>query len=463
MFVRPANWDKMSATERRAARTNSWVEAKDKKFASPRVAANYRLRAQRVVDLIALKKPDRVPCLPWVAGFIATHAGISPHDVMYDYNKLKMAYWKYVADFQPEYNVFSGSFNPGTVFDRLDYKVYSWPGHGVPEDRPFQTVEKEFMEASEYDDFISDPEAYYLRTYMPRAFGALGPLGMLPPLYATMELPFVPAFFVPLGLPEVQKAFQAMLDAGKEALRWATAMAEIDAPLFEERGMPALPGGFTKAPFDILGDTMRGTMGIMMDKFRRPNKVLAAVERITPTAIRMGVQVATAADNPFVFIPMHKGADGYLSDKDFKTFYWPSFKATLLGLIAEGLIPFNFVEGSYNDRLDVITDPDIQPGSIYWTFDKTNLKEVKKRFTGWAAFGAGIPAPLMYTGTPEQVEAWIRDAIDNLAGDGGLAIGTGVVLDHAKAENVRAMFETTDRYGNYSAMTPAELEVVGNG
>jgi hypothetical protein len=449
MFVKPPNWNTMSVAERRVARVCSWVDAKDRKFATPQAAANYRRRAQRLADLISLKKTDRVPCLPWVAGFIATYAGITPHDVMYDYEKLKLAYWKYVEDFEPEYNIFSGSFNPGPVFDRLDYKVYSWPGHGVAKDRPFQTVEKEFMEAADYDDFLDDPEAWYLRTYMPRAFGALAPLGMLPPVYATMELPFVPAFFVPLGLPEMQQAFQALMDAGREALRWATAMAEIDGPLFETRGMPALPGGFTKAPFDILGDTLRSTMGIMMDKFRRPNKVLAAVERITPTAIRMGVQVATAADNPFVFIPMHKGADGYLSDKDFKTFYWPSFKATLLGLIAEGLIPYNFVEGSYNERLDVITDPDIPAGSIYWTFDKTNLKEVKKRFAGWAAFGAGIPAPLMYTGSPEQVEAWIRDAIETLGQDGGMAIGTGVVLDHAKHENVRAMFETTERYGNF--------------
>jgi len=323
-------------------------------------------------------------------------------------------------------------------------------------DRSFQTVEKEFMEAGEYDDFINDPEAYYLRTYMPRAFGALGALGMLPPLYATMELPFVPAFFVPMGLPEMQQALQALMDAGKEALRWATAMAEIDAPLFEVRGMPALPGAFTKAPFDIVGDTMRGTMGIMMDKFRRPNKVLAACERITPTAIRMGVQIATAADNPFVFIPMHKGADGYLSDKDFKTFYWPSFKATLLGLVNEGLVPYNFVEGGYNERLDVITDPDIPAGSIYWTFDKTELTRVKERFRGWAAFGAGIPGSLMYTGTPQQVEEWIRDAIDTLAEDGGMAIGTGVVLDHATPENVRMMFAATERYGSYAPVAAAQ-------
>ena len=454
MFIRPANWAKMTPGERRAARLKSWIEA-DKNFATPEIAADYRQRTRRVADLISLKKPDRVPCMPQIGGFITSHAGVTPYEAMYDYDKLKMAFWKFFEDFSPEYNVFTGSFNPGPVFDKLDYKVYSWPGHGLPHDRSIQTIEKEFMEAGEYDDLIADPEAYYLRTYMPRVFGALGPLAILPSLYSTVELPAVPLLFVPIGLPEVQKAFETMLEAGREALRWAMAMGEIDARVFRERGVPLVCGGFTKAPFDFLGDTLRSTMGIMMDKFRRPKQLLAAVERLTPTAIGIGVKTATDGDNPFVFIPMHKGADGYLSDKDFKTFYWPTFKATLLGLIQEGLIPYNYVEGSYNERLDVITDPDIPPGSIYWVFDKTNLKEVKKRFQGWAAFGAGLPASLLFTGTREQVEAWIRDAIENLGYDGGMAIGTGVVVEHATAENMRAMFEATERYGSYGTSAGA--------
>jgi hypothetical protein len=64
-----------------------------------------------------------------------------------------------------------------------------------------------------------------------------------------------------------------------------------------------------------------------------------------PIATEMGVSGATAGDNPFVFIPLHKGADGFISDKDFKKFYWPTLKAVLLGLIEAGTIPYLFVEG----------------------------------------------------------------------------------------------------------------------
>ncbi len=37
----------------------------------------------------------------------------------------------------------------------------------------------------------------------------------------------------------------------------------------------------------------------------------------------------------------------------------------MLGLIGEGLVPYLFVEGGYNSRLDIITDPDIPAASTY--------------------------------------------------------------------------------------------------
>ena len=38
-----------------------------------------------------------------------------------------------------------------------------------------------------------------------------------------------------------------------------------------------------------------------------------------------------------------------------------------------------FVEGAYNQRLDIITDPDIPAGTTVWMFDQTDIREAKKR------------------------------------------------------------------------------------
>ncbi|MFN8597534.1 MAG: uroporphyrinogen decarboxylase family protein [Anaerolineae bacterium] len=449
MFTPPSNWRTLSAQARREARFADWMATDGKPMATPEAKATYLQHTQRVKDIVDLKKPDRVPLLPFMGAFFAQYAGITPHDVMYDYVKYTSAWLKYNRDFQPDYLVFSGAFNPGKVFDLLDYKVYRWPGHGIAETQPFQTVEGEYMRADEYDAYIADPEAYYMRTYMPRAFGALGGWAMLPSVFATMELPMLPAYMIPAGLPPVMQSFQAFMDAAKAALEYAMASGQADGQIMAEMGLPALPGGFTKAPFDIVGDTMRGTRAIMLDMYRQPAKLLAAVDRTVPIAVQLGVQTATGQGNPFVFIPLHKGADGFMSNADFKKFYWPSLKATLLGLINEGLVPYLFVEGGYNSRLDTIADPDIPAGSTYWSFDKTDMQEVKKKLGGWACFAGNLPNSMLHAGTPAQVADYVKQLIDTVAVDGGYALAAGAVVDEARPENLHAMFETCKTYGVY--------------
>jgi hypothetical protein len=449
MFTSPANWNKLSARDRREARFASWMSTEGKPMATPQAKETYARHTQRVKDIIDLKKPDRVPLLPFMGGFFAQYSGITPHDVMYDYDKYTTAWLKYNRDFKPDYLVFSGAFNPGKVFDLLDYKVYRWPGHNSPKTQPFQCVEAEYMHADEYDALIADPEGFYLRQYMPRAFGALSGWAMFPPLYASMELPMLPALMIPIGLPPVLQAFQAFVDAGKAALEYAGASARADGQIMAEMGLPALPGGFTKAPFDIIGDTLRGTRAIMLDMYRQPKKLLAALDRIAPIAVQMGVQTATGQDNPFVFIPLHKGADGFMSNADFKKFYWPTLKATLIGLIDAGLVPYLFVEGGYNQRLDTIADPEIPAASSYWSFDKTDMQAVKRKLGGWATFAGNVPNSMLHAGTPEQVTAYVKDLIDTVAVDGGYALAAGAVVDEARPENLHAMFETCKTYGVY--------------
>ncbi|MBL8057551.1 MAG: hypothetical protein JNK29_12665 [Anaerolineales bacterium] len=449
MFTPPANWRELSAQARREARFASWMKLEGRPMATPEAQATYTRHTRRVKDIIDLKKPDRVPLLPFMGSFFAIYGGITAREVMYDYAKYTQAWLKYNRDFRPDYLVFSGAFNPGKVFDLLDYKVYRWPGRGTPETQPFQCVEAEYMRADEYDWYIADPEGFYMRGYMPRAFAALSGWAMLPTVFATMELPMIPAFMIPAGLPPVVQSFKAFIAAAEAALEYAGASGQADGQIMAELGLPPLPGGFTKAPFDIIGDTLRGTRAIMMDMFRQPAKLLAALERTVPIAVQMGVGTATSQDNPFVFIPLHKGADGFMSNGDFKKFYWPSLKATLIGLVNEGLVPYLFVEGGYNHRLDVIVDPEIPAGSTYWTFDKTDMQAVKRKLGGWAAFGGNVPNSMLHAGTPEQVTAYVKELIDTVAVDGGYALATGAVVDEAKPENLHAMFETCKSYGVY--------------
>jgi uroporphyrinogen-III decarboxylase len=247
----------------------------------------------------------------------------------------------------------------------------------------------------------------------------------------------------------VQQAFQTFLEAGQAIMEWISAVGPIEGASIAVLGLPPTIGGFTKAPFDTLGDTLRGTRGIMLDMYRQPDKLIAAMERLVPIAIEMGVRNANSGDNPLVFIPLHKGADGFMSNADFEKFYWPTLKAVILGLIEAGTVPYLFVEGGYNQRLDIITDPDIPAGHTVWAFDHTDMNEVKKKLGGWACFAGNVPGSLLKAGTPQEVEAYVKKLIDEVAQDGGYILSNGAVIDDTNPENLHAMIDTGKEYGVY--------------
>ena len=60
MFTPPANWNKLTPTERREARFAAWMSTEGKPMATPEALATYKAHTQRVKDIVDLKKPDRV-------------------------------------------------------------------------------------------------------------------------------------------------------------------------------------------------------------------------------------------------------------------------------------------------------------------------------------------------------------------------------------------------------------------
>jgi hypothetical protein len=445
-------WEELTPGEKQEELFNRWLspkdaEGKDIKFQSPKAEKAYKERVTRIKDTIQLKKlPDRVPVFPMLSFFPAYYAGYTPQEMMYDYDKLAKAHKKYLLDFEPDVNPGIGIPTPGRVFDLLDYKLYAWPGHGVSPNSTYQCQEAEYMMADEYDALIRDPHYFFTTTYFPRIFGKLAGFKMLPNIANIQEIVFVGPNLVPFGLPPVQEAYKALLDAGAEALKWAGAVGAFGNEM-AALGFPGGAGGFTKVPFDTLGDTLRGTRGIMVDIYRQPDKVLEAMEAITPLMIDMGVSATQMAGNPLVMIPLHKGADGFLSDAQFKKFYWPCFKELLRGLINEGCVPLPFVEGGYNTRLEIIRD--IPKGSTFWTFDATDMAKAKKILGSVACVGGNVPTDLLSVGTPQQVKDYVKNLIDTCAKGGGYAVANGVAADDVKPENMKTMIDFTKEYGVY--------------
>jgi len=440
-------WEDMMPEEKQETRFQKWLSPEGVKFVSPEAERLYKERATRIKDAIQMKKkPDRVPVLLIPSFAPAFYSGLTPRDVMYDYEKANQTWKKFYVDIQPDAHFGCVAPGPGKFFDILDYKLYKWPGHGVAPESTYQAIEGEYMKADEYDALIQDPTYFFTTAYLPRVFGALEPFKQLPNLTTYVEMYGTGITFFPYGLPPVQAAFKKLLEAGDEALKW---MGYFGAFMKEmtELGFPAGQGGYTKAPFDIIADTLRGTKGIMMDMYRQPDKLIKAMDAMLPFWIQKGVIEANMNSNPLIFIPLHKGADGFMSDEQYKKFYWPYLKKIMLGLADEGVIPFIWAEGGYNSRLEVIRD--LPKGKTAWLFDIVDIAKAKKALYGIACVCGTMPTDLLTVGTPQQSRDHAKKCIDVAGKGGGYIMSNGAFFDEVKWENLKMIVETVKEYGVY--------------
>ena len=232
----------------------------------------------------------------------------------------------------------------------------------------------------------------------------------------------------------------------EEALKWIGACGALGGEMTAS-GYPGTFAGFTKAPFDVIGDTLRGTRGIMLDMYRQPDKVLEAMDRLTPIMIKMGVGAAHMNGNPMVFMPLHKGADGFLSDEQFKKFYWPTFRKVMIGLINEGCVPLPAAEGHWTSRMDILKD--IPKGKTLWMIDQSDMTKTKKTLGTVACLAGNVPSDMLKLGTAQQVKDYVKNLIDTAGKGGGCIVCNGAFFDEAKPENVKAMVEFAKVYGVY--------------
>jgi uroporphyrinogen-III decarboxylase len=304
----------------------------------------------------------------------------------------------------------------------------------------------EYMPASDYQDLIDDPTGYFLNVYFPKIFGSLEPFADFPLLPLVHEMPLVPLAMMPFGTPAMASALESLGTAGTAATHWNTVMGRATREIMA-KGLPGFSGGFSKAPFDVIGDSLRGARGIMTDMFRNKDELIEACDRLTPFMVKCGIATCQSSGHPMVYLPLHKGADTFMSERQFDTFYWPTLRKVAMGLIDAGLVPLLFAEGSYNTRLEIIGD--LPKGKAVWLFDKTDMHKAKATVGQRCCIAGNVPVSLLCTGRPAEVTDYCRDLIDTAAPGGGFILATGAGMQGARAENVKAMIDFSLEYGVY--------------
>jgi uroporphyrinogen-III decarboxylase len=250
-----------------------------------------------------------------------------------------------------------------------------------------------------------------------------------------------------LDTPEFRQLFRTLRKAAKAQAKYENITANFNAEM-ASLGFPQAShgGGAGGAPFDLLSDRYRGMKGAMLDMYRCPDKLLAACNRI----LKWRMEAATPADptkrgNPKrVFVALHRGSEGFMSKKQFETFYWPGLKRSLLCTIDMNIVPLIFCEGEWGQRLEYYLD--LPRGKAICLFDQTDMFRAKVVLRDHVCIAGNVPSSLLQIGSPQEVEDYCAKLIKVCGKGGGFILSARSSIDEAKPANLRAMIDSTRKY-----------------
>jgi hypothetical protein len=412
----------------------------------------YQEKQKRLWGAIEMKQPDRVPVILGGTYFAAKYAGMPYSSGYYDPIAWKKAYTTTMADFEPDTWGEAGTRSSGFALDTLDTKNILWPGGTLPPDVPQQNLDGEYMKADEYDLFLEDPTGFLLRCYLPRVYQALAPLSKLPSLSDNpMLMMMFPAVASMLANPEFQEVGRVLLKAGQEQTKYSQAMDSFQEDMAYLGFPPLSRGGFYGGPaFDQMANAYRGWKGIVTDMYRRPEKLIAALEKITMRQLAGVTPADTTTPGPKLGGggAIHRGSDDFLSKQQWEKFYWPTWKESMMKAIELGYVVNIFAEGYCENRFEYFLE--LPKGKVLIRFTDTDMFKAKEVLGDHVCLMGSVPMNLLQIGSPSEVEEYCKKLIQVCGKGGGYIMRTCTdYIQEAKIENIKAMMDAVKKYGVY--------------
>jgi hypothetical protein len=403
-------------------------------------------REKRVMDTIQLRIPDRVPIICAMGYFPAKYTGIPCSAAYYDFEAWYDAYQKTLRDFQPDM-IFQQPFTPGKALEILNPRQMRWPGYGVDPYQGHQSIEIDNMKAEEFDDYMNDPSDYMLRVFMSRTSKNLAGLSLLPRLADLGGGPMgIQMLALAFGEPKLVKAVSTLQKAGREMRKWRTKQARFNK-MTRDMGFPQYFQGAAMPPYDVVSHSLRGMSGTMFDMFRQPDKLIELCEFILKKTLERPLPRPNEYGHIRMFMTVTRGSDDFLSRQQWDTFYWPTFKKLVNGLIEKGATPCIFFEGNCTSRLEYLLE--VPKGKMLARLDRTDIFRAKEVLKDHVCLEGNVPSSLLQIGTVQEVKDYCKKLIDVIGKGGGYIISPRSSTDEVNPANLKAMIEFTKEYGVY--------------
>ncbi len=409
--------------------------------------AKFDAKWKRIRDAIALREPDRVPIAPSPAIYPYLHAGYTMTDVIYDetMEKASQAMIRYLTEFDPDNGTALGNYvAEGRLLELQDPTNYAWsgmPGNPIGDNSIQQFIEFPILLDDEFDEYFNNNLSWRVHKELPRNSRLLRPLETFRLGRGTVGLAAA------VSRPEMKQMIRTLweIDEGYQALNAKKAAFNRQ---IEELGYPVIRAGMGAAvPFDSYSDFLRGTLLSLEDLYTNEEEVRRYIDATFDQTIAAIKASKGRDDGKLVFMALHKGMDGFMSDEHYRTYYWSHLQKIIETIIDVGKVPYIFTEGKYNSRLDCLSE--VPTGKVFYHFEQVDMALAKSKLGKVACIGGGFSPYLLNYGTRQQVIDECRRLLDICAPGGGFVFETAYGMDYAKDENVEAMFDTVRTYGKY--------------
>jgi uroporphyrinogen-III decarboxylase len=233
------------------------------------------------------------------------------------------------------------------------------------------------------------------------------------------------------------------------------AYAEAWRDFVFEQEIPLLMGGRACHPLDLL-QYYRGISNLTRDLFERPDAVKAFCDWIVPyetTLAMRDAMVMGAGEVPGAEIIFFvNGGPPGMPPRVFDEFFWPTAKRMIDICVNHGFKVYCHWDNDLTPHLDTISHitDGLPKGRVLLDLEKTDMKKAKEVLGDVVCIYGNVPSALLCYGTPDEVDAYCKQLIEDCAPGGGYVLGTECEVPwNAKPENVKAVVEAADKYGWY--------------
>ena len=342
----------------------------------------------RVMAAVTLQECDRIPCNLTLSYFVARYNGVTMEDYIKDQDLCMELQHKTFEDLGGSDMV---SLPPPCLGNSPESVKFlpvlsKRPGIELPSDIIPQYDETERMLPEHYDIVIEKGWSRYVEECL-----------------------------APAILSGQMKEDTAPVKKQRHGDAW-------NRRFYEDKDVFLYPRDVIMLPFEVLSFA-RSMEKFMIDLYRRPDKVLAALDAVWQDTVESSLAKMDAAIK-FVSVPANRFSGGFISTRHFEQFALPQLLRLVDLLVSRGLIIFFHLDQDWTNMLPYFRE--FPKGNYLLHFDgTTDIFKAKEILGDRMCLMGDVPARLLKLGTPRDIEAYCQKLIDVVGKGSGFILSAG--------------------------------------